>query len=288
MTPTRPEGPGVGTLIPPWRPRLRSSSWPLARALGCGPMFPRFFIGLPGGRLSSGSSMRLGRRVPGGSSRWSVPVTGLPRGCRTASRSPSSARGRAPGPLFSPLARPCWRMERPRSVFVLSGDQPLITARAAHGLLAEHDRQGAVATLLTTERIDPAGFGRVVRDGKGNVERIFETKHTGRPLARRSSRSGRSTSAPTSSTPTPSSRRSTRSSSSASERYLTGVFPVIRESGGIVAAHMTDDADARHRRQRPRRPHGRPRRRPSAASSRRTPARVSRSCSRARRDSRQG
>ena len=53
-TRTPPEGPGVGTLIPPWRPRLRSSSWPLARALGCGPMFPRFSTGLPGGRSSSG------------------------------------------------------------------------------------------------------------------------------------------------------------------------------------------------------------------------------------------
>jgi bifunctional UDP-N-acetylglucosamine pyrophosphorylase/glucosamine-1-phosphate N-acetyltransferase len=28
------------------------------------------------------------------------------------------------------------------------------------------------------------------------------------------------------------------------ERYLTGVFPVIRGSGGTVAAHVTDDADA--------------------------------------------
>ena len=28
------------------------------------------------------------------------------------------------------------------------------------------------------------------------------------------------------------------------ERYLTGVFPLIREGGGTIAAHMTDDADA--------------------------------------------
>ena len=94
----------------------------------------------------------------------------------------------------------------PRSVFVLSADQPLITSQQLTGLLEEHDRQGAVATLLTTERIDPAGFGRVVRDGKGNVERIFETKHTD-GLPRRSWRLGRSTSAPTYSTRTPSSRR---------------------------------------------------------------------------------
>jgi bifunctional UDP-N-acetylglucosamine pyrophosphorylase / glucosamine-1-phosphate N-acetyltransferase len=28
------------------------------------------------------------------------------------------------------------------------------------------------------------------------------------------------------------------------ERYLTGVFPILRERGGTIAAHMTDDADA--------------------------------------------
>src|SRR3954465_8313495 len=37
------------------------------------------------------------------------------------------------------------------TVVVLSGDQPLITAEQLDGLLAEHDEQGAVATLLTTD-----------------------------------------------------------------------------------------------------------------------------------------
>jgi bifunctional UDP-N-acetylglucosamine pyrophosphorylase / glucosamine-1-phosphate N-acetyltransferase len=131
----------------------------------------------------------------------------------------------------------------PHSVVVLSGDQPLITADQLEGLIAEHDRQGAVATLLTTDRIDPAGFGRVVRDGDGHVERIFETKHTEglsrKELAVREINLG-----------TYVFDANTLFEAldqvglERDERYLTGVFPVIRENGGTVAAHVTDDADA--------------------------------------------
>jgi bifunctional UDP-N-acetylglucosamine pyrophosphorylase / glucosamine-1-phosphate N-acetyltransferase len=131
----------------------------------------------------------------------------------------------------------------PLSVIVLSGDQPLITADQLSGLLEEHDREGAVATLLTTDRLDPAGFGRVVRDGDGHVERIFETKHkeglTKDELA-----------VPEINLGTYVFDANTLFEAldqvglEREERYLTGVFPLIRSNGGTVAAHVTDDADA--------------------------------------------
>ena len=43
-------------------------------------------------------------------------------------------------------------------------------------LLETHAEQGADATILTTEELDPEAYGRIVRDKKGRVEQIVETK----------------------------------------------------------------------------------------------------------------
>jgi bifunctional UDP-N-acetylglucosamine pyrophosphorylase/glucosamine-1-phosphate N-acetyltransferase len=128
-------------------------------------------------------------------------------------------------------------------VVVLSGDHPLITSEQLEGLLDEHEKHQARATLLTTDQLDPTGYGRIVRDSSGNVDRIFETKHadslTPEELAVDEINLGAYV-------------FDARTLFDAldnvgleqGERYLTGVFPLIREEGGTIAAHMTDDADA--------------------------------------------
>jgi bifunctional UDP-N-acetylglucosamine pyrophosphorylase / glucosamine-1-phosphate N-acetyltransferase len=128
-------------------------------------------------------------------------------------------------------------------VVVLSGDHPLITPEQLQGLLDEHESRGALATLLTTDKLDPTGFGRVVRDSSGAVDRIFETKYpeglSREELAAREINVG-----------TYVFDASTLFDTlgqvglEKGERYLTGVIPLIRQKGGTVAAHMTDDADA--------------------------------------------
>ena len=60
-------------------------------------------------------------------------------------------------------------------VVVLTGDTPLLTAETLVGLLADHDAAGASATVLTARVPDPAGYGRIVRDGDA-VQRIVEDK----------------------------------------------------------------------------------------------------------------
>src|SRR5436305_5291571 len=63
------------------------------------------------------------------------------------------------------------------TVVVLSGDHPLISADLIGSLVERHETEHAAATLLTTDRIDPSGYGRIVRAQDGSVERIVETKY---------------------------------------------------------------------------------------------------------------
>jgi len=62
------------------------------------------------------------------------------------------------------------------TVLLLSGDHPLITTDLLTRLLRAHEEQGAEATILTTEELDPTAYGRIVRDKKGRVQEIVETK----------------------------------------------------------------------------------------------------------------
>lgn len=61
-------------------------------------------------------------------------------------------------------------------VLVLSGDCPLADADTLSAFLAEHRASGAPATLMTALVDDPTGYGRVVRDADGGVDRIVEQK----------------------------------------------------------------------------------------------------------------
>jgi bifunctional UDP-N-acetylglucosamine pyrophosphorylase/glucosamine-1-phosphate N-acetyltransferase len=62
------------------------------------------------------------------------------------------------------------------TVLLLSGDHPLITSDLLTDLLEAHSEQGAQATILATEELDPTAYGRIVRDKKGRVAEIVETK----------------------------------------------------------------------------------------------------------------
>lgn len=61
-------------------------------------------------------------------------------------------------------------------ILVVCGDTPLITAATLRLLAGVHQRAGAAATVLTARVDDPAGYGRIIRDGTGRVQRIVEQK----------------------------------------------------------------------------------------------------------------
>ena len=64
------------------------------------------------------------------------------------------------------------------AVVILSGDHPLVTAGAHRRTRSPSTgRSDATATILTTDQLDPTGYGRIVRGQHGSVARIVETKY---------------------------------------------------------------------------------------------------------------
>lgn len=59
---------------------------------------------------------------------------------------------------------------------VVSGDTPLFTAETFEKLFEYHEQRHAAATILTSVAPDPTGYGRIVRNDLGIVERIVEQK----------------------------------------------------------------------------------------------------------------
>jgi bifunctional UDP-N-acetylglucosamine pyrophosphorylase/glucosamine-1-phosphate N-acetyltransferase len=127
------------------------------------------------------------------------------------------------------------------SVVVLSGDHPLVTPAQIAGLVDEHRRVGAAATLLSTDQLDPTGYGRIVRTAGGEVARIVETKYTdGVPLEELRIREINLGTYVFEAPHVFDALDEVRLDND--ERYLTGVLPVLRGDGAKVIAHLTDDA----------------------------------------------
>ncbi len=127
------------------------------------------------------------------------------------------------------------------AVVILSGDHPLVTAEQIAGLIADHEAQDAAATILTTEELDPTGYGRIVRGTDGGFDRIVETKYTeglsAEVLAVREINLG---------SYVVGAELLFDSLGKVGledgELYLTGIFPVIAAEGGTIAMHATTDS----------------------------------------------
>jgi bifunctional UDP-N-acetylglucosamine pyrophosphorylase/glucosamine-1-phosphate N-acetyltransferase len=132
-------------------------------------------------------------------------------------------------------------MEAGEPVLILSGDHPLMSSELIGRLVDTHRAEGAAATLLTTEELDPTGYGRIVRGQDGSVERIVETKSTEgvspEELAIREINIGAYAFEPEELV----GALEQVEPGSNGERYLTGVFPVLRERGRKIASHLTTD-----------------------------------------------
>ena len=145
-----------------------------------------------------------------------------------------------PGPDADSSARA--DLDPEGAVIVLSGDVPLVSAEAIRGLIEAHRQSGAAATMVTTTLEDPGGYGRVLRDADGAVERVVETKELGdaSPEERRISEVNTGIymfdgAALREALPRLS------AGNAQGELYLPQALDLLRAAGRTVAAHPVDD-----------------------------------------------
>ena len=61
-------------------------------------------------------------------------------------------------------------------VLIMTGDTPLITRETINKAYEYHKSMDNSITVLTSEVEEPFGYGRIIRDSKGNVKKIVEQK----------------------------------------------------------------------------------------------------------------
>jgi bifunctional UDP-N-acetylglucosamine pyrophosphorylase/glucosamine-1-phosphate N-acetyltransferase len=128
------------------------------------------------------------------------------------------------------------------TVVVLPGDVPLVTAEAIAALVDDHGRQGAAATMATMLLDDPAGYGRVVRDARGGVERVVETKAPGDATAEELEINEVNSSIfAFDGDALRAALDEITTDNAQGELYLPDVLTVLRANGKTVAAHGLDD-----------------------------------------------
>ncbi len=127
-------------------------------------------------------------------------------------------------------------------VVVLSGDVPLVSAEAIVELIEAHRAGGAAATMASTILADPSGYGRVVRDPDGAVQRVVETKVQGDST--QSEREIREVNTGIFVFAAGALRQALPRLSvenAQGELYLPQVLDVLRADGATVAAHVVQD-----------------------------------------------
>ncbi|HEX3317210.1 MAG TPA: NTP transferase domain-containing protein, partial [Solirubrobacteraceae bacterium] len=127
-------------------------------------------------------------------------------------------------------------------VVVIAGDVPLITATTIGDLAAAHAADNAAATMATMMLDDPTGYGRVVRNGGGGVERVVETKGQGDATLEELDIHEVNTAVYAfAGGPLIEALEQVRPDNAQGEVYLPDALPVLRAAGRRIAAYEVDD-----------------------------------------------
>jgi bifunctional UDP-N-acetylglucosamine pyrophosphorylase / glucosamine-1-phosphate N-acetyltransferase len=122
---------------------------------------------------------------------------------------------------------------------VVCGDTPLIKAETMEALFKHHEETNAKATILTARAEDPTGYGRVVRNAEGFVEKIVEHKDA--------SEQERSINEINTGTYCFDNKmlfdaiQNVSNDNVQGEYYLPDVIEILKNQGEIVSAYVTDN-----------------------------------------------
>ena len=127
-------------------------------------------------------------------------------------------------------------------VLVLSGDVPLLEADTLRTLIDAHRAASAAATILSARLDDPTGYGRVIRDDDGGVERIVEQDDATAGEASVTEINAGVYVFRTAALRTFLTRIDTHNAQG--ELYLTDVIGLLRQAGEPIAAEIASDTAA--------------------------------------------
>lgn len=122
---------------------------------------------------------------------------------------------------------------------VVCGDTPLIKAETMEALFKQHEEQKAKATVLTAYAADPTGYGRLIRNEQGLVEKIVEHKD-----ASESEREVREINTGTycfDNQALFAALKNVSNENVQGEYYLPDVIEILKNAGEVVTAYQTED-----------------------------------------------
>lgn len=122
---------------------------------------------------------------------------------------------------------------------VVCGDTPLIKSETMEALIRHHEESAAKATILTAKIAKPAGYGRIVRNESGLVEKIVEDKDA--TQAEREINEINTGTYCFDNIALFSALKQVSNQNAQGEYYLTDVIQILKERSGVVTALTTDE-----------------------------------------------